>query len=67
MDRTKAERSLDDQNALIGKLQEADGLLIKQGRSVTASAGMLRRLITAEQKRRDLIRRDINRQRAAGR
>lgn len=62
--RTPAERSLDQQNDLIALLHSAADLMVKQNRSVSASAGALRRLIVAEQKRRDMIRKDLDRQRA---
>jgi hypothetical protein len=63
MARTKGERALDSQNRLIAKLEDVESLLREQNRSVSASAGSLRRLLTAEKKRRDLIRKELDRQR----
>lgn len=65
--RTKAEQSLDEQNALIAKLEDVAEWYRRHNRAVSPEALMLRRLLTTEQKRRDMARRTIERQRARGR
>lgn len=64
MDRTKGERALDQQNRIVAKLEDALDLMTRANRSVSASAVTLRRLIAAEQKRRDIVRKELDRQRA---
>jgi hypothetical protein len=61
--RTKAERALDDQNRLLAKLEDAQDMMRKQNRAVSASSSTLRRLIVAERKRLDVVRRELDRQR----
>lgn len=67
MTRTKGEQALDEQNRLLRQLREVEETLRRQKRTVSASATVLRRLITAEEKRLQLVRKELDRQRAKGR